>query len=494
MYRKEPIQIYYLGDVFRTKQEGNMKLKRILFTLVIAAALVLRPTAVLADDADTSEKTEAELAEEKEKADSYAREIDTNLLPNWPKGPAVYADSAIVMDMESGAILYGKQADKQHYPASITKLMTTLVALENAELKDKVRFTEDSISFLQWDDAHIGMKAGEELNLEDSLYGILLASANEVSHAVAESVGADRLGGDYDTFIQRMNTRAKELGCTNSHWVNPNGLHDDEHYTSAHDMALIASEVYKQEEFHKIMGTLEYKIGSTNLTKEERVFQQNHKMLWPENFYYYEYCTGGKTGYTDQAKTTLVTMADNGDMHLAAVVLYDYGVDAYTDTRGMMDYVFQNFVKTPVADLEESEDITRFDDGNAYVVLPEGIEFSQLEKEIILTEDGIRSGRIIYMYEGQRVGSADVTLTEEGYLRLTGQDVAKSDSSNIDNEGTTPQDEQKNNDKSTKDSADEQAADNELLKLVIGISAVVIFVVIVLVAVLDSRKRRKRRK
>ena len=250
---------------------------------MVSVLLASAPVQVWAEDADNQEKTEEELAaaEEKEKTDSYAREIDTNALENWPSGPQVYADSAVVMDMESGAVLYAKQADKQHYPASITKLMTTLVALENAELTDKVRFTEDSISFLQWDDAQIGMKAGEEISLEDALHGVLLASANEVSHAVAESVGADRLGGDYETFIQKMNTRAEELGCTNSHWVNPNGLHDDNHYTSAHDMALIASAVYQQDEFKKIMGTLEYKIGATNLTTEERVCQQNHKMLWP---------------------------------------------------------------------------------------------------------------------------------------------------------------------------------------------------------------------
>lgn len=468
-----------------------MKLKRILFTLAISAVLAFRPAAVLAEEADTNEKTEAELAEEKEKADSYAREIDTNRLENWPKGPAVYADSAVVMDMESGAILFGKQADKQHYPASITKLMTTLVALENAELTDKIKFTEDSISFLEWDDAQIGMKAGEELTLEDSLYGILLASANEVSHAVAESVGADRLGGDYDTFIQKMNTRAKELGCTNSHWVNPNGLHDDEHYTTAHDMALIASEVYQQEEFRKVMQTLEYKIGPTNLTKEERVFQQNHKMLWSENYYYYEYCRGGKTGYTDQAKTTLVTMADNGELQLAAVVLYDYGVDAYTDTKGMLDYVFDNFQKTVVADVEESEDIAFFNHEDAYVVLPKGIELSQMDKEIILTEEGICSGKIIYTYLGQNVGSVDVTLTEDGYQKLAGGNAAKSDSKKIENNGSTPQDGQNGEDA---DKDDGKTGKSHLLKPLIGISAIVIFIVIIFIAVLDAKRRKKRRR
>ncbi|MBS6764613.1 MAG: D-alanyl-D-alanine carboxypeptidase [Clostridium sp.] len=477
------------GSAYDNKNlEGIMKLKRFLFCFLLAAILILSPSVVLAEDGDTQEKTEEELAAEaeaQEKASSYESKIDTNGLEAWPEGPRVYADSAVVMDMESGAILYGKNMDAKHFPASITKLLTTLVALENADLADKVKFTEDSISFLQYDDAQIGMKAGEELSLDDSLHAVLLASANEVSHAVAESVGEQRLGGNYDTFIQKMNDRAKELGCTNSHWVNPNGLHDDEHYTTAHDMALIASAVYQQPEFRTIMGTLEYKIGPTNLTQEERVFQQNHKMLWPENYYYYEYCTGGKTGYTDQAKTTLVTMADNGDMHLAAVVLYDYGVDAYTDTRAMMDYVFSNFKKVPVETLETSEDISNFNTENPYVVLPQSVNFSSLEKNIVLTENGIRDGKIIYTYKGQAVGSAEVTLTEEGYQKLMG-DTAASDSRKIENKQETQP--------APTEPAKDEKAEQPRLKLYVGIgSAAVLLILIIAGSVMLHRKNRNRK-
>ena len=457
-----------------------MRGKRILFFIMAAAVLILHPAAVYAEDAEPQEKTEEELAaqEEKEKADSYVTDVDTNKLAGWPQGPQVYADSAVVMDMESGAVLFEKNGDKQHCPASITKLLTTLVAVENAELTDKVKFTEDSISFLQYDDAQIGMQAGEELNLDDALHAVLLASANEVSHAVAENVGAQRLGGNYDTFIQKMNERATELGCTNSHWVNANGLHDDQHYTTAHDMALIASAVYQQEEFRKIMGTLEYKIGPTNLTKEERIFQQNHKMLWPENYYYYKYCTGGKTGYTDQAKTTLVTMADNGKIHLAAVVLYDYGVDAYTDTKAMLDYVFDNFEKVPVKDKETSGDIGHFSDPEGYVVLPEGIDFSQLEKNIILTGDGIRNGKVTYTYKGQNVGSTAVILTEEGYGKLAGKAVVVKN----ENAGSKQEDTSKDN--------PTEPADSGKSKLYIATGAAVIFLILLGTVLLYSRKKK----
>ena len=237
------------------------------------------------------------------------------------------------------------------------------------------------------------------------------------------------MNGDYSTFIARMNERAKELGCTGSNWVNPNGLHDEQHYTTAHDMALIASEVYQKEQFRKIMDTLEYRIGVTNLTQEERVFQQNHKMLWSENAYYYEYCTGGKTGYTDQAMTTLVTMADNGEMELAAVILYDYGVDAYTDTRAMMDYVFQNFSKVPITKLEQPEEVAKYTSEDAYIVLPNGADTSQVKCEI--TEVKGEKGTAVFTIQGQNVGSTEVLLSDVYFQKEKDVQVSDSDNKNI---------------------------------------------------------------
>ena len=221
--------------------------------------------------------------------------------------------------------------------------MTALVAVENSDLDDEVYFSEDSTSFLEYGDASIGMTPGEILNMKDALHGMLLASANEVSYAIAESVGK-LMGGDYNTFIQEMNDRAAELGCTGSHWVNANGLHDEQHYTTACDMALIAAEVCKHQECLDIMQTLNYTIGATNLVGESRTFQQNHKMFWEGGYYYFDCCIGGKVGYTDQARSTLVTMADNGELQLAAVVLQDDG-DTYMDTRALLDYGFQIFPK-----------------------------------------------------------------------------------------------------------------------------------------------------
>ena len=288
---------------------GKKILTGILAAAILAAcpsisALAVAGTAAGTEAAESTqegqEKTPEELAAEEEARRNAIYEIvpDSNNLPGWPEGPKVHAASAIVMDMESGAVLYAKAAEEQHFPASITKLLTTLVALEVGEPDDTVVFTEDSVSFLEYDDANIGMIPGEQITLRDALHGVLLASANEVSYAVAENMGI-KMGGSYQTFIDRMNDKAAAIGCTGSHWVNANGLHDDQHYTTAHDMARIAAAVYQHEAFRSIMEDLNYVIAPTPQQEEPRDLWQNHRMLMPDNEYYYEYCRGGKTGYTD---------------------------------------------------------------------------------------------------------------------------------------------------------------------------------------------------
>ena len=382
-----------------------------------AAVLAVSMTVLLAADVHADDTMTYEEALQA----AYDIVPDTNNIRGWPQGPHVYGNSAVVVDMDSGAVLYGKKADERHYPASITKLMTALVALENSEPDDEVLFSEDSVSFLEYGDASIGMTPGEILSMNDAMYGMLLASANEVSYAIAESVGK-LMGGDYNTFLQAMNDRAEELGCTDSHWMNANGLHNDQHYTTAHDMARIASAVYQFEGFRTVTQTLNYTIGPTNLVGESRTFQQNHKMLWPGNPNYYEYCTGGKTGYTDQSRTTLVTMADNGNMRLVAVLLQDDG-DVYADTRAMFDYVYSNFSKVQLKGQQKAEGISSYEDDAAYVVLPAGIDFSSLDSEITITDKKEGTGKVTYFYEGQDVGSADVVLTPEYVKEQTGYDI-----------------------------------------------------------------------
>lgn len=463
------------------------RLGKILCTVVASCVLLTQPCAdVLAEDSEVvseeidDELTEEERALEAEKKAVYETPADTNSLQNWPEGPNIQATAGCVIDMESGAFLYSKNMDDKFYPASITKLLTVLLALENAELTDTVTVSEDSLSFLEYGDAYIGMKPGEEISMEDALYAILLASANEVSYAVAETVGTNNLGGDYSTFIKKMNERAKELGCTSSSWINPNGLHNEEHYTSAHDMALIAAEVYKHEEFRTIMEEYEHRIGFTNLTKEERVFQQNHKMLWDGNQYYWELATGGKTGYTDQARTTLVTMAEDEDLKLACVVLKDYGPVAYDDTRAMMEYVFHNFKKVSLAEQELSDQIESLVDEEAYVLLPEGVDFAEVECEIKEEENGdSKNGSAIFTYEGQVIGIASVMLSDTFFKvdeTVAGDSLSKQES---------------------KDSISKTTKIIEKIfvgiMLIVGIIAVIVVIICIRnYCILKARKKRRR--
>ena len=397
-------------------------LKRMTTVMLLLIMVIIMPAAEVRAEPQTTDNAAAQETElsdfEKQKKASYDTVPETNNIDGWPEGPKVYGNSAIVMDMNSGAILYGKKIDEQRYPASITKLLTVLIALENSNLDDDVLFSQESIDILRSDYASIGMRPGEILSMKDALYATMLASANEVAYAVGENVG-QKMGGDYNTFIQAMNDRSKELGCTGSHWMNANGLHDAQHYTTAHDMALITSALYQYEEFRTIAQTLSYTIGPTNLVDEERVFQQHHKMLWPGNSNYYEYCTGGKTGYTDESRTTLVTTADNGTLQLVAVVLQDDG-DVYADTRSIFDYGFDNFSKVLLSGEKKPEEIRSYADSDSYVLLPDGVTFDSLDHEITVQDEKNASGRVTFFYKGQNVGSADVVLTPEYVEEATG--------------------------------------------------------------------------
>lgn len=353
----------------------------------------------------------------------YNQEVDSNKLKNWPQGPNIYSESGIVMDIDSGSILYAKKIDDQHYPASITKILTALVALQNSNLTDTVKFTQDCIDFLEYGDAHIGMKAGEEISMEDALYGMLLASANEVSYAIAANVN-----GGYDHFIQMMNEKVEELGGKNSHFVNANGLHDDDHYTSARDMALISAAAYQYDEFRKITSTRQYTIGETAMTNETRTFQQNHKMLFQNNQNYYEYCTGGKTGFTDQSLTTLVTFAEKDGKRLVCVTLRTHGggQNAYADTRAMLDYAFDNFTKVPVETSQITDENVKEAAENSSLMLPNGFDMKNLDKKLVVQKEiGNKNGVLVYSYEGQEVGKVSVTVTDKFYNKLNGIEEKK---------------------------------------------------------------------
>lgn len=263
----------------------------------------------------------------------------------WPAGPEVKAESAIVMEADTGAILYEKNIHVQHYPASTTKIMTTLLALEHAPLQDIVTFSRDSI--YKTEGSLVGFMIDEQIPLEQCLYAVMLASGNEAAYAVAEHIG-----GTLDSFVNMMNEKAAALGCTETHFSNPHGLPDETHVTSAHDLALIAREAYKNESFRTITRTVSYSISPSNKSAEPRPIYNHHSML-RQGVFKYDYCTGGKTGYTNAARNTLVTYAEKNDVTLICVIMKDdVSKDQYLDTTALLDYGFNNFKKIPVSEHE----------------------------------------------------------------------------------------------------------------------------------------------
>lgn len=268
---------------------------------------------------------------------SYYLPIESNEIPGWPQGPQIQAESAILMDIDCGICLYEKNIHQRQYPASITKLMTALLTVENAKLSDVVTFSENAVYGIEPESSHIGIDVGEQLTVEESLYGLMLASANEVAMGLAEHVA-----GSVEAFVDKMNQKAEALGCQDTHFMNPHGLHDENHYVTAYDMALIARAAYQNPTLRKIFSTAEHEIPSTNLEKETRYLVNNHKLLSNPDMYY-DGCQGGKTGFTDQALNTLVTFASRDDRTFVCVNLKTNGTPIYADTGAVLDYGFTHF-------------------------------------------------------------------------------------------------------------------------------------------------------
>lgn len=253
----------------------------------------------------------------------------------------VTADSAILIEAKTGNILYEKNISKKQYPASITKIMTALLALENNDLSETLTFSQDAIYGIEPGSSHIARKVGEQLTLEQALNALLLESANEVANGIAEHVDTS-----IEEFAKHMTNRAKELGAKNTNFVNPHGLNDKNHYTTAYDMSLIAREAIKYEDFRKIISTIQYTIPPTNKNSSEYILTNQHRMLKNKKYsskYFYDGCEGGKSGYTDVARHTLVTYAKRDNMELISVVLKSDKPALYSDTVKLLDYGFNNF-------------------------------------------------------------------------------------------------------------------------------------------------------
>lgn len=351
-----------------------------------------------------------------------AMPVDTNNVVNWPQGPIVSAESAILMEAGTGAILYSKNIHLREYPASTTKILTTLIAYENSSPDEIVDFSYDAVFSVPRNSNHIAMSPGDTLTMEDSLKAILIRSANEVAYAVAEHIS-----GSFDAFAALMNEKAAELGCVESHFVNPNGLPDENHYTSAYDLAMIGRQFFANEYLASI--TLSPMLRIQKPAGE--YLDANQMKLIPGSSYGYPYLVGVKTGYTEDARASLVACAEKDGLKLICVVMKDENPAYYEDATALFNYGFANFEKINVSETETKYNIASgsafYSDNDifgssepilslnkdAYVVMPKTADFSLADS--VISYDNLerdQAALITYSYHEQYIGSVSVDFSK----------------------------------------------------------------------------------
>ncbi len=357
-------------------------------------------------------------------ADASQEETYPSTISTWPQGPELLGEAGILIDARTGTVLFAKNADEALYPASITKLMTALLTLENASLSDVVTFSREAVFSIEPDSSNIAVTEGEQLTVEQCMYALLLQSANEVANGLAEHVA-----GGMDAFAEMMNNRAAQLGCTNTHFVNAHGLHNENHYTTCHDMALIMKALVHNDTFIRICAAAKHTIEPTNKQPESRYLVQKHKMLC-DSEYTYEGTVAGKTGYTPEAGNTLVTYAVRGDMELIAVSMKTNWTH-YDDTIAMFDFGFNNFTAYNMAEAKEAAGSSNdflsssqgvFDtssaslelSGDSWIILPNNMSLNDVESSLTLSTASTSNvlADVTYSYQGVRLGSGSLLLID----------------------------------------------------------------------------------
>ena len=349
----------------------------------------------------------------------YAQQAQTDLLEGWPAGPSIEGEAAVMVDLSTGGILYSKNADTVLYPASITKIMTCLLAVENLDMNMQFEMSQSAAFGIESGSSSIYADTGEIFTVEQAVMALMLESANEMALMLGELVS-----GSEKKFIELMNEKAAGLGCTRTHFNNPNGLPDENHYTTAGDMAKILFACWKNPLFRKFVTTNYYNIPPTNKQAETR-YMSNHDKMMEGKDYAYDGVLGGKTGYTVAAGNTLVTYARRGNLSLGVVVLHSVG-GAYDDTARLLDYGFGNFRRMNMNSEIESlhflspvkgsymylagDDLMAWpvrDDDHINVTVPDGITAEMLD--VIRVPHKGEGGSLpyneyVFYYKGNRVG------------------------------------------------------------------------------------------
>lgn len=342
--------------------------------------------------------------------------------PDWPSDTGIESEAGIVMDADSGAVLFGQNIHVQKAPASITKILTALVVIENSSLDDTITFSHDAVYNVEDGSGNKNsIEEGDTLSVRDCLYLLLMRSSNQAANALAEHVGGSR-----DGFVEMMNEKTAELGCENSHFANPSGLNDDTQLTSVYDMALIASAAYKNDTLLTISKDKSYRLPATKNNPDGVTIQPEHKLLITtdtESPNYYPYAVAGKTGYTSIAGQTLVTYAIKDDRRQIAVTMKSTQATHYQDTIALMDFGFLRFKNVNISENEtaytsgdqpvqigdnsyQPSDLSM--DTLAVITLPKDASFADAEKTVVtdLPEDAPQGAVALlsYKYNDRKIG------------------------------------------------------------------------------------------
>lgn len=352
-----------------------MKIKKLItgfFALGMTLSLILQ-TPVLAAEASVG--------------------ITTNAISGWPQGSDITSTAAVVMEESTNTVVYAKNMDQPLFPGGTVKVMTTLLALENSQLTDSVTMTSTGVSGVTDGGANISAQLDEVFTMEQCLYAIMMVSANDIALQVAE-----HLGGSVEGFVQMLNARAAELGCTNTVFTNPTGLPDENQHTTAHDMALIMKAALKNESFRTIAGAPSYTISATNVSGGERVLTNNFSMMNAANAAYYQNCLGGREGFTEASGSTLVCGAEKNGVTLIAVVLQGASGTTGTEAGALLNYGFDNFQMLSLGDT----DFNMISGGNVYIP-------ASAAAESLTTQDGtVENSQYTrtYFFGGAQVGTS----------------------------------------------------------------------------------------
>ena len=365
--------------------------------------------------------------------------------PDWPSDTGIMAEAGIVMDMDSGAILYGQNIHLPYYPASITKILTALIVLENCNLDDTVTFSTTAVNQVEADSGNkISVVAGDELSVEDCLYALLLVSCNQVANALAEHTA-----GSIPAFVDMMNEKLMELGCQESHFENPSGLNNDNQYVSAYDMALIAQAAYNNEKLVEISSTTTHKIAPTTQNPDGLNLRSEHRLCVtedPSSPYYYPEAVAGKTGYLIKAGNTLVTYAVKDNRRLVSVILKGQPRQYFVDGKALLEFGFRDFQDLTVADHEsryvsgdETISLDKGDfrasdlmiDPDSVITLPNGAAFEDADLALGAVPEGSPDNAVAlltYTYNDRVIGTAYL-LAKDGVIIGDEENTASTDAS-----------------------------------------------------------------